>query len=127
MVPSVMYDTLTKQFNRFMSSKDVWIPDNYIIGSMKKVDLEDFRNQTSYIGIDLAAVSDLASVSIMFPPDSTRDAFPDKYVFKSFPYLPSECLSKSQNQELYRHWWKNNYLTLTQGNVTDYTAIFKDV
>lgn len=127
MVPSVMYDTLTKQFNRFMSSKDVWIPDNYIIGNMKNVDLTCFQNQTSYIGIDLAAVSDLASVSIMFPPDSGRDVFPDKFVFKSFPYLPSECLNKSQNQELYMHWYKKNYLSLTPGNVTDYDEIFKDV
>lgn len=75
----------------------------------------------------MAAVSDLASVSIMFPPDSGRDVFPDKFVFKSFPYLPSECLNKSQNQELYMHWYKKNYLSLTPGNVTDYDEIFKDV
>lgn len=75
----------------------------------------------------MAAVSDLASVSIMFPPDSSRESFPDKFVFKSFPYLPSECLVKSQNQELYMHWYKKNYLSLTPGNVTDYDEIFKDV
>lgn len=127
MVPSEMFDTMTKQFNRFMSSKDTWITDNYIIGNMKNVDLTDFQNQTSYIGIDLAAVSDLASVSIMFPPDSSRNVFADKFVFKSFPYLPSECLVKSQNQELYRYWYNNKYLTLTDGNVTDFDEIFKDV
>lgn len=127
MVPSALFDTMTKQFNRFMSSKDIWIADNYIKDNMKHIDLKDFQNQIAYIGVDLAAVSDLASVSIMFPPDSTREMFPDKFVFKSYAYLPAECLTKSQNQELYRYFSNNKYLTLTDGNVTDFDEIFKDV
>ena len=127
MVPSELFDTMTKQFNRFMSSKDIWITDNYIKDNMKHVDLKDFQNQIAYVGVDLAAVSDLAAISIMFPPDSTREVFPDKFVFKSFAYLPAECLTKSQNQELYRYFSNNKYLTLTDGNVTDYDEIFKDV
>ena len=127
MVPSEMFDTMTKQFNRFMSSKDIWITDDIILKNMKHVDLKDFQNQLSYIGVDLAAVSDLAAISIMFPPDQTRKIYPDKFVFKSFAYLPSDCLTKSQNQELYKYWSNNKYLTLTNGNVTDYDEIYKDV
>jgi len=41
-----------------------------------------------YMGVDMSAVSDLTSISLLFPPDSNRDYYPDKFVFKSKVYVP---------------------------------------
>ena len=66
------------------------------------------------------------STTIMFPPDPNRAKWPDKFVFKSYVYLPESCLEESQNNELYRQWVKDKHLILTSGNVVDYDYILKD-
>lgn len=116
----------TKNFNMFCQSKEIWIPDRYIIDSTNYVNIDDFKDEDSYLGVDLSAVSDLTSTSIMFPPNPNRAVYPDKYVFKSFIYLPETCLDESQNSELYKIWSRNKYLTLTSGNVVDYDYILAD-
>lgn len=116
----------TKNFNMFCQSKDVWIPDSYLQSCMHPIDIADFANEDSYLGVDLSAISDLTSTSIMFPPNPDRAIYPDKFVFKSFIYLPESSLEESQNCELYKVWSRNKLITMTSGNVVDYDFILKD-
>lgn len=116
----------TKNFNMFCQSKDVWIPDRYILNVSKDVDINDYKDEESFLGVDLSAVSDLTSTTILFPPNKDRKVYPDKYVFKSYIYLPETCLEESQNAELYKVWKRNKQLILTSGNVVDYDYILKD-
>lgn len=116
----------TKNFNMFCQSKDVWIPDSYIMDCMKHVNIDNFKDEDSYLGVDLSAVSDLTSTTILFPPNPERKLYPDKYVFKSFIYLPETCLEENTNSELYKMWKRNKNLTITSGNVVDYDYILRD-
>jgi phage terminase large subunit-like protein len=116
----------TKNFNIFCQSKEIWIPDRYIIDCTQRVNIEDFKDEDSYLGVDLSAVSDLTATSILFPPNPERKVFPDKFVFKSFIYLPETCLEESQNSELYKTWTREKHLQLTSGNVVDYDFILAD-
>lgn len=116
----------TKNFNMFCQSSEVWIPDNYIVNSMQKVDIDDYLDEESYLGVDLSSVSDLTSTSILFPPNPKRAIHPDKFVFKSYMYLPESALEENINSEQYKIWKNNKQLIMTSGNVVDYDFILKD-
>ena len=116
----------TKNFNMFVQSKDIWIPDKYLEESFHKIDIDDFKDEECYMGVDLSSTSDLTSFSVLFPPNEERKLYPDKFVFKNFIYIPSSAFVESSNNELYKQWWRQKYALRTSGNVVDYDHILKD-
>lgn len=120
------FSVKTKTFNIFCQSSDTWIPSQYVKACMDKVDIADFKDEYCYMGVDLSAVSDLCCWSVMFPPNESRKKWPDKYVFKSFIYVPESTYEESVNKQLYKHWVSKKVVTLTNGNVVDYDKILKD-
>lgn len=110
----------TKNFNQWVSSSDIWISNDYILKSSKDISLKDFKGEFCYIGVDLAAVSDLTAVSYMIPKDGI-------FYFITDYYLPSSCLSDNSNAELYKDWQRKGLLKITEGNVTDYDYLINDI
>lgn len=117
---SLEVGTRTKNFNQWVSSSDIWLSNDLLLKNTEKVDLSTFKECTAYIGIDLAAVSDLTAVSVMIP-------FNDKFYFKTFYYLPQSALKDNANAELYKDWKRKGFITITDGNVTDYDYVLKDI
>lgn len=117
---SLEVGTRTKNFNQWVSSQDIWISNDTLLQNSKEVKLEDYKDCFCYMGVDLAAVSDLTALSILIPTD-------DKYIFKTFYYLPNSCLHDNSNSELYKEWKRKGYLTVTDGNVTDYDFVLNDI
>lgn len=117
---SLEVGTRTKNFNQWVNSYDIWLSNDLLLNHTKKIDLSNYKDCTAYIGVDLAAVSDLTAVSVMIPKD-------DKYIFKTFYYLPQSALENNVNSELYKQWKREGYLTVTDGNVTDYDYILRDI
>ena len=116
----------TKNFNIFCQSVETWIPNDYIKACMQHVDLKDFKDLPCYGAADLSSVSDLTCTTIMFPPDETRDKWPDKFVFKTYLYIPNSALDESINKNIYKNWISRKEAILTEGNVVDYDQILKD-
>lgn len=116
----------TKNFNIFCQSVETWIPNDYIKACMQHVDLKDFKDLPCYGAADLSAVSDLTCTTIMFPPDETREKWPDKFVFKTYLYIPNSALDESINKNIYKNWISRKEAILTEGNVVDYDQILKD-
>lgn len=116
----------TKNFNMWVSSKEIWISDDKIRKVMAPVNLEDYKDEECFMGVDLSAVSDLTSTTVMFPPNPDREINPDKFVFKTIIYLPESELTENVNSYLYMIWKRENYLKVTSGNVVDYDFILKD-
>lgn len=112
----------TKIFNQWMSSSTGWIPMDYIYKASKPVNLEEYKGQFCYCGVDLAAVSDLTAISVLIP--ITEDNC-DKYIFKSYAFLPESALENNVNSQMYKKFANQNYLITTQGNVTDYDEVTK--
>lgn len=110
----------TKLFNQWVSSSSTWIPLQNVANLMQVVDLQQYKGMFAYLSFDLAAVSDLTALSIMIQID-------DKYIYKTYYYLPESCLKDNVNSQLYREWHKGGYLTVTSGNVTDYNYVFNDI
>lgn len=114
----------TKQCNQWLSSSDIWIPESVVQSSMERLDLESF-NPDEYVvygGVDLSAVSDLTSLSLLFYKESE-----DKYYFWNKVYLPETCIRDKYNSQLYEMWANRGYLTLTKGNTVDYDYILNDM
>lgn len=118
--PSEEVGVKTKTLNMWCDSSECWIQENYILKSTQKIDLNNFKDEICYIGVDLSATSDLTAVSYLIPKD-------DKYYFKVDYYLPESCLEDNPNSDLYRRWKNTKQLHITPGNVTDYDYITNDM
>lgn len=119
--PSMEVAIRTKNFNQWMSSSEVWLSNDLLCKHSRKIDISEFVGKQSYIGIDLAAVSDLTAVSICTLNDNGH------YIFKTFYYIPSSCLEGHANSEKYKEWKRNGSLIVCPGNVTDYDYILNDI
>lgn len=120
-------DVKVKTLNTWCQSVETWISDNYITASMQSVDLQHFKDAECFVGVDLSAVSDLTCWTVLFPPDPERSFYPEKYIFKTFAYLPEDTIGKSENGYLYRRYIEHNELIQTSGNVVDYDIILQDL
>lgn len=118
--PSQTTAIMTKVFNVWTSTSNVWIPQSYTFKVMDKVRMDDFKDKLLYLSFDLASTSDLTCLSAMYDDDGT-------YYFKNWYYLPQEALKTSTNKDNYKKWQKQGFLTVTQGNVTDYDYVMNDI
>lgn len=112
----------TKNLNIWCDAVDVWIPDSKVIKISKDIDWSIFDpdEDICYVGVDLAAVSDLTAVAYLIVHD---DKF---YVYVDY-YLPSESLETKFDKDKYRLWHQQGLLKVTPGNVTDYDYITQDI
>ena len=120
-------DVKVKTLNCWVQSVETWITDTQISQSMQRVDLSQLKDEETYIGIDLAAVSDLTCWTALFPPNPERAYFPNHYIFKTFAYLPEQTVENNANSALYRRYISLKELLTTPGNVTDYDYILSDI
>ena len=87
----------TKTLNLWCDSVEVWLPESYLIKASKKDDWELLKDKPCYIGVDLAATSDLTAVSYMVVDDGI-------YHFRTDYYLPESALREKGDRELYKYW-----------------------
>lgn len=114
--PSLRFGVETKNMNRFCMSEDFWLQHQDLSDRMQEVDLEKYRGMYCYIGVDLASVSDLASITALIPTDNGP-------IFKTYCFIPHDTFVKSPNHSLYERWKKYDCMIVTEGNVTDYDYI----
>jgi len=124
--PSNEVSIRTKNLNQFMQSSNIWISHEYIQNVMSNVDLKDYLNEEAFGGCDLSVVCDLTAHSICIPPNPDRKLHGDKFIFKSWLYIPEEALEMSSNREIYSEWIRRGWAIKTAGNVVDYEHILKD-
>lgn len=118
--PSEEVGVKTKTLNLWCDTAEVWLPENYIIKASGKIDLQQLKDFPCYVGVDLAATSDLTAVSYLVVNDGT-------YYFWNHYYLPESALKEKADRELYKYWKQQGLLTVTEGNVTDYDYITNDI
>lgn len=118
--PSEEVGVKTKTLNLWCDSAEVWLPDTYLVKASKKIDQSRFKDLPCYVGVDLAATSDLTAVSYLVVDD-------DKYYFRTDYYLPESALREKADRELYKYWKQMELLKITDGNVTDYDYITQDI
>ena len=114
--PSDEVGVKTKNLNLWCDTEQIWIPSIRILPQIQKIDLDDFVNREdyqTYVGVDLAATSDLTALSFLVTNG-------DNYFVKNYYFVPQTALTDKSNKELYKEWSSHNHLIVTPGNVTDY-------
>jgi phage terminase large subunit-like protein len=112
-------NTLTKNFNRWVSGAQIWVDEQYL--RFETFPKFDKSAVLAYVGVDLSSTSDLTAANFLIKQN-------DMFYFDTRYYLPEKFKSESQYINLkFREWAANGYLTLTQGNVTDYDYILRDI
>ena len=118
--PSQATAIITKVFNVWASTSNVWIPSSYIVQNMENISNDSFKDKTLYLSFDLASTSDLTCLTAMYENDG-------KFYFKNWYFLPTDTLKTSTNKDKYKTWHRQGFLTLTPGNVTDYDYVFNQI
>lgn len=120
--PDSHAEYLTKRLNVWTSAKHGWIN----IPAWKKcsgaVDLESLKDVPCFMGIDLGATSDLTCVWLAWRVDERLKVWGKNYV----PENAVEPRTKRGNVP-YQRWVKDGLLTATEGDVTDYAYVEKDI
>jgi phage terminase large subunit-like protein len=121
--PSAVNNFLTKRMN-------VWTTQVTRFFNMEKwnactgrINEADLIGLPCFIGVDLASKQDITAVVCVFP-------FPDgRLVVAPKFYCPREgAEARSRKDRVpYLRWEELGYLTLTEGNVTDYDVIKSDI
>lgn len=124
--PSNEVSIKTKNLNLWCQASNIWISHDLMQSVMQQVNLDDYENELAYGGCDLSVVCDLTAHSVCIPPNPDRKNNPDKFIFKTWLYIPSEALETSSNREYYREWIRRGWAIKTAGNVVDYNHILKD-
>lgn len=110
----------TKHLNIFCNAASVWIPTEKLVKCMRKIDWEQFRGHTAYIGIDLASVSDLSAISLLVPDG-------EKFYSKSWCFIPRDTFNTSPNHQLYEKFYQDGDLIISEGNICDYQLLVNKI
>jgi phage terminase large subunit-like protein len=119
---STMVQVLTKNFNLWLDAPKVWIPEEDVKAVMRPIDISEFYGREVFLGLDLAATTDLTALAIFAPGDENAPA-----ICKVLYWLPEETVAKRNDVAPYRDWSEGGYINLTEGNIVDYGAVLKTI
>lgn len=115
---STMTQVLTKNFNIWMDAPKVWIPEEKIKSVMRPISIEEFHGRRVYLGFDVAAISDLTTLTIFSP---VTDELPA--IQKTFFWVPQDTAKRRNEVAPYLQWIDDGYAKMTEGNTGDNPAI----
>lgn len=103
----------TKYCNYWVGSKAPWLNLQKWQGQARKLNLAEFVGEQCHITCDLASTTDIASIHLTFKQGEEFFSFP-------FFYAPESAVEKVKD---YRRFADAGELTLTEGNMTDYSVL----
>lgn len=82
----------------------------------------DLKGLPCWGGLDLAKTRDLTALTMVF-----RDDTADKYYLRPHYWLPEKRADEINHSVPMREWAKRGFVTLTPGDVCDYTFVAKEI
>lgn len=119
-LPSALVNFLTKDLNRWVNSADGWFDLDVWDKGNAKFNPDMLRGRTCYAGLDLASTRDLTALSLVFPPDDTSDSW---YMLVQTFCPQSKIDNQADDAAPYKKWAEQGWLTVTDGDVTDYQPV----
>ncbi len=121
-MPAARNNFLTKHLNIWVNAESAWLDMRKWDNLPTREDIEHLKTLPCYIGMDLANKLDVAAIVAAFP-DGQKIHYLCKF------YLPeNQIYNKSRNiGNLYDTWAKQEYLTLTDGDIIDHDYIEQDI
>ncbi len=122
-LPSAVNNFKTKHLNEWVSADKSWMDMRaWDAGMNPDLELDQFLGQPCWIGLDLASKTDIAALVMLFQHPDTPDAF---VVFGKY-YLPEDTVQAAGNSQ-YQGWSHTGRLSVTPGNVIDFSWIEADL
>lgn len=123
-MPTAKINFFTKHLNIWVTGATAWCNLEYWQSCAADYLPEEIIDPVEvYLGLDLASVSDIASIGgIAVMPDG-------RWLTFGKHYLPEEAIDNSIRKSTvpFRKWHEQGWLTLTPGNVIDYNWIKADI
>ena len=107
-----------KQSVRWMRMGD-WDACGQLADGKLSLPLEELAGQPCYAGLDLSSSIDLTALSLVFP----RGEYYDILMRFWMPEATAEERERKDHNLRYREWARQGLITLTPGNVVDYSYI----
>ena len=123
-IPSQKNEFLNFDLNIWTQSETAWLNRDKWDECAAEFTLEDMRNESCILALDLAKVNDLSSAAYVFPPTEQREtwrAIVDHYVPED------DILKRSRNNVPYHLWAEQGWIKTTPGNCTDFEFIREDI
>ena len=122
-LPSAINNFKTKHLNEWVNADTAWMDMRaWDACANSSLDLDAFEGQPCWIGLDLASKTDIAALMLMFQHPEISDA----YVAFGKYYLPEDTVNGAGNSQ-YPGWMRTGRLTVTPGNVIDFSWIEADL
>jgi phage terminase large subunit-like protein len=122
-LPSAVNNFKTKHLNEWVNADTAWMDmRSWDACANPDLDLESFVGQPCWIGLDLASKTDIAALVMVFQHPEIADAYA---VFGKY-YLPEDTVNAAGNSQ-YSGWMHTGRLTVTPGNVIDFSWIEADL
>jgi phage terminase large subunit-like protein len=103
-----------------------WIGMELYDQAAPRTDLDDLAGRKCWIGVDLSSVEDLTAVVAVFPDEGEDgDADDVAYDVLAMFFLPANSLAAKAERDRadYLRWRDAGHLTVTEGDVVDYSAV----
>lgn len=121
-LPSARANFMTKDLNVFVGDALSWFDMTVWDKGGKKFDPDMLKGRRCFGGLDLASTRDITAFVLLFPP-ADGDEEGDWYVLV-WCWVPEAKLQGDQDAGSdYRTWAKKGWLTVTEGDVTDYDPV----
>lgn len=122
-LPSAVNNFKTKHLNEWVNADTAWMDMRaWDRCADAALDLESFTGQPCWIGLDLASKTDIAALVLVFAHPDIAGGFA---VFGRY-YLPEDTVMATGNSQ-YPGWMRTGRLTVTPGNVIDFSWIEADL
>jgi phage terminase large subunit-like protein len=109
--------------NQWRTSSSLWLSDlQWMACDKGPINLNDYRGQVAFAGLDLASVRDVSAFVLLIPEDDRFTIIPYFFAPKDNAFIRSR-----RDQVDYIGWEKEGLMELTEGDVTDYNYIKKRI
>lgn len=124
-LPSAMVNFLTKDLNVWCGSPDGWLDIAVWDRGGRRFDARMLRGRRCYGGLDLASTRDLTALALVFPPDEEDGEW---YLLVWF-WCPQAKIDTQEKDDAapYGTWAKQGWISGTDGNVTDYGPVKRQI
>ncbi len=122
--PSFMNTFLRLHLNKWTETAETWLPAESWLACAWAAEDEDLRGRPCYGGLDLASVTDMAALVLVWP-----DWVDGWFDVRAWFWCPkTTVMRRSQVDRVpYDAWVRDGWLTATDGNVIDFDVIRRDI
>jgi phage terminase large subunit-like protein len=109
------------RLNQWTRQETRYLPMDKWYSAPRRSSIDELRGELCYVGLDLAAVMDIAALLLVFPPSEKRpywDVIPYFFV----PSMAIDVRAK-RDRVPYDQWVRDGFLIATPGNTIDYERI----